>query len=311
MIRTVSAFVELIGCRLPLQLAAMSGGIGTPSLAAAVAEAGGLGMIPGGSPSYVERSLRNVRRETDGLIGVNFLIPFLDRAAVEVAARYADAVEFFWADPDPDLVALAKREGALVAWQTGSPAEARAAEKAGCDFVVVQGVEAGGHVRGSQPLDVVLAEALDALNVPAVAAGGIGTAERVAWALRAGAAAVRVGARFVAATESAAHPIYLEALIAATRKETVLTQVFGADWPDAPHRVLRVALEAAERLHLDIAARLGDWEIPRFSSMPLGSSESRGPNGGARPGRGRGSGEDRPLESADGRHWQGDLLSTD
>jgi nitronate monooxygenase len=141
--------------------------------------------------------------------------------------------------------------------------------------VVVQGVEAGGHVRGSQPLGEVLAEALDVLDIPAVAAGGIGTAEQAAWALRSGAAAVRAGTRFVAAAESAAHPAYVAALIAATREETVLTEAFGADWPDAPHRVLRVALEAAERRRSEVVARLGEEEIPRFSSMPP-SREARG-----------------------------------
>jgi nitronate monooxygenase len=224
----------------------------------------------------VERSLHSARRQADGPIGVSFLVPFLDRAAVAAAARNADVVEFFWAEPEPDLVALAKREGALAAWQTGSAAEARAAERAGCDFVVVQGVEAGGHVRGSQPLGEVLAEALDVLDIPAVAAGGIGTAEQAAWALRSGAAAVRAGTRFVAAAESAAHPAYVAALIAATREETVLTEAFGADWPDAPHRVLRVALEAAERLRSEVVARLGEEEIPRFSSMP----QPGGPGGG-------------------------------
>jgi imidazole glycerol phosphate synthase subunit HisF len=77
----------------------------------------------------------------------------------------------------------------------GSAEEARAAEAAGCDLVVAQGVEAGGHVRGTQPLDELLAEVLGAVSVPVVAAGGIGSAERVAQLVAAGADAVRVGTR--------------------------------------------------------------------------------------------------------------------
>jgi hypothetical protein len=67
------------------------------------------------------------------------------------------------------------------------------------------------------------------------------------------------------ASESAAHPAYLEELIAATHVNTVLTEAFGVDWPDAPQRVLRAALESAERLDSDSVARLGDRQIPRLS----------------------------------------------
>jgi nitronate monooxygenase len=176
-------------------------------------------------------------------------------------------IELFYGDPDADLVARAKRGGSIAGWQIGSAAEARAARAAGCDYVVTQGMEAGGHVRGRLPVQELLAET-SGLGLPVVAAGGIGSAIQVDRALEAGASAVRVGTRFVAAEESAAHPTYIEALIAATREDTVLTTAFGVGWPDAAHRVLRSALEAAERLSDDVVATIGGGPIPRFSPVP-------------------------------------------
>jgi NAD(P)H-dependent flavin oxidoreductase YrpB (nitropropane dioxygenase family) len=206
---------------------------------------------------------------------VGFLMPFVDREAVEAAAGTADVVEFFYGDPDPDLVQAARAHGARAGWQTGSAAEAVAAVRAGCDYVVAQGTEAGGHVRGTQPLDAVLAETLAQVDVPVVAAGGVGTAERFAALLAAGAAAVRVGTRFVAAEEADAHPEYVALLIEASRQDTVLTEAFRVGWPDAPHRVLRTAVEAAARIAGPAAARLGEREIPPFASIPP-TREARG-----------------------------------
>src|SRR5947209_3337961 len=127
-----------------------------------------------------------------------------------------------------------------------SPALA-AAERAGCDLIVAQGTEAGGHVRGTIGLLALLGEVLPSAKVPVVAAGGIGTGRAMAAALAAGASAVRVGTRFVAAEEAGTHPAYVDKLIAAEAKDTILTEAFSANWPNAPHRVLRSCVEAVER----------------------------------------------------------------
>jgi nitronate monooxygenase len=262
---TSQSFTDLVGCRLPVQLAPLGGPVGTPALAAAVSEAGGLGMIPNPpSAAAVERRMAEARVLTAQPIGFGFLMPFVAREAVEAAASEAEVVEFFYGDPDPDLVRIARAHGARAGWQVGSAAEALAAVQAGCDFVVAQGIEAGGHVRGTQPLDDVLAETLAAVAVPIVAAGGIGTAERLAALLGAGAAAVAVGTRFVVAEESDAHPVHVEALIAASAQDTVLTETFKTGWPNAPHRVLRTAVETAERLDRPVVGRIGGREVPRF-----------------------------------------------
>ncbi|MDX6620327.1 MAG: nitronate monooxygenase [Gaiellales bacterium] len=261
-------FCKAVGCELPLQLASLGGPIGTPELAAAVSSAGGLGMIPNPSRAEVEDLVLAARELTDGPIGVGFLMPFVDHQAVEAAGKAAHVVEFFYGDPDAKLVRLAKVHGAVVGWQVGSSIEAAAAVDAGCDFVVAQGTEAGGHIRGSQPLDDVLRESLAAVSLPVVAAGGIGSAHRVAELLRAGASAVRVGTRFVAARESNAHPDYVAALVDASAPDTVITEAFGRGWSNAPHRVLRSALLAAESFAEEVVAVVGERRVPPFAPVP-------------------------------------------
>ncbi|MHB8571458.1 MAG: NAD(P)H-dependent flavin oxidoreductase [Candidatus Dormibacteria bacterium] len=227
-------FTDLVGCTLPVQLAAL-GGVGTTRLADAVTTAGGLGMVPG-SEAVPPGS------------GINILIPFCpDHDTVLAAARAARVVEFFYGDPDSALVSAVHRGGALAGWQVGSVEEARSAEAAGCDYVVAQGVEAGGHVRGTTPLSELLPAVLSAVRVPIVAAGGIATARDVADVFARGADAVRVGTRFVACPESDAHADYVAAILAAGQNDTVLTEWFNAGWANAPHRVLGAALSEAQR----------------------------------------------------------------
>lgn len=241
-----NAFTRLVGCRHPLQQAGM-GGSATPALAAAVAEAGALGMIGGAAmpPAVLAAAIDETAARTSGPFGVNFLIPFLDRDAVVIAAQKARVVEFFYGDPDPELVELAHAGGALAIWQVGSVEEARVAAGAGCDLVVAQGVEAGGHVRGQIGLLPLLDLVLTSVNVPVVAAGGLGTASSVAAVLAAGAAGARVGTRFLAAEEADVHPAYLEALARATAEDTTVTTTFSNLWPGAPHRVLSSCVTAA------------------------------------------------------------------
>jgi NAD(P)H-dependent flavin oxidoreductase YrpB (nitropropane dioxygenase family) len=264
-------FTELVGCEIPLQQAGM-GGVATADLAVAVAEAGALGMLglPMVPAEMVAEILDGVAKATTKPVGANFLMPFVDRDAVAAAAERARLVEFFYADPDPSLVDLVHRGGALAAWQVGSADEARQAVDAGCDIVVAQGVEAGGHVRGTVALlpllDAVLAAAPD---VPVVAAGGIGTARAMAAALAGGADAVRVGTRFVATEEADTHPEYAQALIDAGPDDTVLTTTFSVMWPDAPHRVLKSCVEAAEAFDGDnvgeMAMGVMQMPLPRFA----------------------------------------------
>ena len=152
-----------------------------------------------------------------------------------------------------------------MSWQVGSADEARAAVDAGCDLVVAQGDEAGGHVRGTLGLLTTLERVLDAVEVPVVAAGGIGSARQVAAALAAGASAVRVGTRFIASAESGAHPDYVRAVLEATAEDSTLTDVFSVGW-DAPHRVLRSCIEAARAFRGDVVGSADLGRHDRFRS---------------------------------------------
>jgi NAD(P)H-dependent flavin oxidoreductase YrpB (nitropropane dioxygenase family) len=157
-------------------------------------------------------------------------------------------VELFYGWPDPDLVSAAHSLGALACWQVGSVEEAVAAQQAGCELIAVQGVEAGGHVRGTLSLRELLPAVLREVDAVVIAGGGLGDAADVAELMALGAHAVRVGTRFIPCAESAAHPGYVAALAAAADGEdTVLTGHFDEGWPDAPHRVLRIAEQAARQ----------------------------------------------------------------
>ena len=209
--------------------------------------------------------------------GVNFILredaPPIDRACFELAAGGARVVELFlWAPPDRGLVELVHRGGALVAGQVGSREDAVAAAAAGCDLIVAQGIEAGGHVRGRIGVLALLDEVLAAVDVPVLAAGGIGTGRAVAAALAAGAAGVRVGTRFVAAAEAGVHPRYAEALVRARAQDTVYTEAFSAEW-QAPHRVLRACIAAAQAFEGAVVAErtsLDGTRVPARAAVGRG-----------------------------------------
>jgi nitronate monooxygenase len=228
---------ERLGLERPVVGAGLGGGLSRARLTAAIAEAGGLGQLGIMPPAMLRAELAAHRERTGAPVAVNLLLPFARREHVEVA-RDADAVVTFWGPP---------RRPADNPWvhQAGSVEEARAAVDAGADAVIVQGVEAGGHVRGTTPALELLARVRAAVpaGYPLWLAGGVAERADAEAALGAGAEAVVAGTRFLLSDESHAHPEYVRRLLAA--QETVLTELFGAGWPAAPHRVVRNA--ATER----------------------------------------------------------------
>jgi NAD(P)H-dependent flavin oxidoreductase YrpB (nitropropane dioxygenase family) len=231
---------------------------------------------PGLTAAALADLLEQVRSLTDKPFGVNFIVapifltgssrrPPLDLKCIEIAARAAKVVEFFYGEPEQRFVEMAHAGGALACWQVGSQDEAVAAARAGCDFVIAQGIEAGGHVRGTTPTMTLLSEVIGAIDIPVLAAGGIGTGRAMAAALSAGADGVRIGTRFVAAAEAAVHPEYVTALIGAEAQDAAYTKVFSVGWPEAPHRVLRSCIAAAEAFQGDTVgetSRLDGTRMP-------------------------------------------------
>jgi NAD(P)H-dependent flavin oxidoreductase YrpB (nitropropane dioxygenase family) len=195
------------------------------------------------TPAAAIAEIDDVLGRTNRPVGATLLALFATPELVDAVAERVPVLEMFWSAPDAAFV----RNGVIVGWQVGDVDEAKAAVDLGCQYVIAQGVEAGGHVRGTMPLHELIPRVRDAIDVPLVAAGGIGTRADVARALALGADAVRVGTRFVAAAESAAHEQYVAMLSAATAADTVMTETFSLGWENAPHRVLASCVEAAQK----------------------------------------------------------------
>jgi nitronate monooxygenase len=231
----VGAFTERIGFERPVVQAGMGGGLAGAELAAAVSDAGGLGTIGILGLDQLREEIAAARRRTDRPIAVNLLLPLARRAHFDVASE-ADVLVTFWGRPR-------RRTAGVWIHQCGSVEEALAARQAGADAVIAQGLEAGGHLRGTEPALELLARVRAAVgdHYPVLSAGGIVSAAEVAERLEAGAEAVVSGTRFLMSEESGAHPAYKARLVSA--RETMITELFGAGWP-APHRVVPNAATA-------------------------------------------------------------------
>ena len=282
---------ERLGIELPI-IAAPMGFVTGPELAAAVSNAGGLGIMSfSGNPAPVLREqIRRVRALTRKPFGVNLILyfPVEEQVAVCLEER-VPVLSLFWGDPAP-WVERAHAAGVTVAHQVGSVEAARRAARAGVDLVIAQGVEAGGHVEGRVGTMVLVPRVVDAIApVPVAAAGGIADARGLVAALALGAQAAVLGTRFLATPEATAHPLYKERVVAATEEDTVHTLLFGGGWPAAPHRTLRTAFveewlgrEARgqeQRPDEPIVGetRMGGMAVPvtRFASLPP-SAETTG-----------------------------------
>jgi len=243
------------------------GGVARSELAAAVCEAGGygcLGMVRE-TPDLIRREIAAVRQRTSRPFGVN-LIPAATDAVLfgeELAACLEAKVHslvYFW-DVVPEAVATARSAGSRVLYQVGSVEQAVAAEAAGADAVIAQGVEAGGHVHGHVTSLVLLPEVVQAVSVPVIGSGGFASGASLVAALALGAQGIHCGTAFLAADESFAHDIHKDRVIAASSRDTVHTDAYAINWPpDSPVRV--IASPETARLGRDLWGHL-DENIPR------------------------------------------------
>jgi len=235
---------DLLGIELPIVSAGM-GGVALSRLAAAVSEAGGLGTIAlaGFTPDAIHDEISAARGLTSKPIAVNLLVPFILPGVLEAVMRApVDAITLFWGDP-AEWIPKAKGSRAKVIWQCGSAAEAQAAARAGADAIIAQGFEAGGHVCGTVTTLALIPEVRDAIgDLPMLAAGGFADGRGLAAALALGADGAVFGTRFVAAEETAAHPVYKARVTQAHAADTLHTTLYDIGWPNAPHRVIRTAM---------------------------------------------------------------------
>src|SRR5438552_12313232 len=244
---------DKLGIDVPILSAGM-GSVAGPDLVAAVSEAGGFGVlgVSGASPEGIQERIGSTRALTRRPFGVNVIIDEVGWASSEedreqVRAEVVRAIDeqvaavvLFWGDPAP-FVDLAHRKGVVLLVQVGSVAEAETAAAAGVDAVIAQGVEAGGHVRGTSSIWELLPAVVAAVSpLPVLGSGGIGDGAGVARAIGLGAEGVSLGTRFVASEESRAHPKYKRRIVESRAKDTVYTDdLYDISWPGAPTRTLR------------------------------------------------------------------------
>jgi NAD(P)H-dependent flavin oxidoreductase YrpB (nitropropane dioxygenase family) len=231
-----------LGIAYPIISAPMGPDISGPDLVAAVSNAGGLGMLQAQlcAPPRFRDEIRRVRELTDRPFGVNLLLHFpVDDLLAVCLEEQIPVLSLFWGDPSP-YVERAHAAGTTVLCQVGNVEDARRAAAADVDVIIAQGIEAGGHVAGQVTTMALVPRVVDAVAPrPVAAAGGIADGRGLVAVLALGAQAAVLGTRFLASSESRAHPYYKSKLLEATEGDTVRTTLFGHGWPHAPHRTLR------------------------------------------------------------------------
>jgi enoyl-[acyl-carrier protein] reductase II len=249
---------DLLEIEHPVLLAGM-GGVSYAPLAAAVSDAGGYGVLgmAGRSLEEIRENMREVRRRTSKPFGVDLLAATPDHLVKAVDIIIDEGASAFVAGlgvPTPVIERL-KAAGLKVMVVCGAVRHALKAEDAGCDAVICQGAEGGGHTGlvGTFPL---VAQAVERVRIPVVAAGGIYDGRGLAAALALGAQGVWLGTRFIASPEAHAAQMYHEMILSATDEDTVRTRCYSGkpmrvrknpyveDWERRPEEIQPFPMQA-------------------------------------------------------------------
>lgn len=249
---------DLLKVEHPIMLAGM-GGVSFAELAAAVSNAGGYGVLgmAGRPPEFIRDQMRAVRRLTDKPFGVDLLAASPESLTASVDIIIEEGASAFIAGlgvPMPIMQKL-KAAGLKVMVVCGAVKHAVKAEQAGCDAVICQGGEGGGHTGlvGTLPL---VAQAVEAVKIPVAAAGGLYDGRGLAAALALGAQGVWMGTRFIASDEAHAAPMYHEAILEAEDGDTVRTRCYSGkpmrvkknpyveDWESRPQDIQPFPIQA-------------------------------------------------------------------
>jgi nitronate monooxygenase len=228
----------LLGIEHPIVQAPMAA---VPALAAAVSNAGALGMVTLTWSDPAGDVIRETAALTDRPFGGNLVLTSdQHRRLDEALAAGLRIVSFFFGDP-ADYVEQVHAAGGLVLHTVGSAEQARRSVGSGVDVVVAQGWEAGGHVASQVATLPLVPAVVDAVApVPVIAAGGIGDARGVAAVLALGAQAAWLGTRFLLAEEMPVHEEYRRRLLNAVETDAQwYPDLYEVGWPNAPHRALR------------------------------------------------------------------------
>jgi len=214
----------MLGIEYPVLQGGMAW-VATAELAAAVSEAGGLGIIGAGNapPEFVREEIRKARSLTDEPFGVNvyYLSPFTEEIIQVILEEKVPVITTGAGNPGKHIARL-KEANIKVIPVVSSVALAKRLERTGVDALIAEGMECGGHV-GELTTMALIPQIVDAVSIPVIAAGGIADGRQFAAALCLGAQGVQIGTRFVCAAECTVHDNYKEAILKAKDRDTTLT----------------------------------------------------------------------------------------
>ena len=249
---------DLLGVKHPIMLAGM-GGVSYADLVAAVTNAGGYGVLgmAGRTPDFIRDEMRKVKAQTKGPFGVDLLAASPESLTASVDIIIEEGATSFVAGlgiPMPIMERL-KKAGLKVMVVCGAVKHAVKAEQAGCDAVICQGGEGGGHTGlvGTLPL---VAQAVEAVKIPVIGAGGLYDGRGLAAMLALGATGVWMGTRFIASAEAHAGGLYRETIVEATDESTVRTRSYSGkpmrvkknpyveDWESRPGDIQAFPMQA-------------------------------------------------------------------
>lgn len=221
-----SKICELLNIKYPILQGGMAW-IGTAELASAVSNAGGLGLIGAGHmpPDALRNEIQKVKAWTDKPFGVNIMLmsPFVKEVMAVVIDEKVPVVTTGAGNPGEYIPAL-KEIGTKIIPVVASVALAKRLARTGVDAVIAEGMESGGHI-GEITTMALLPQIVDAVDVPVIAAGGIGDSRGIVAAFAMGAQAVQMGSRFVVSKECIAHENYKNAVLKAKDRSTVVTGI--------------------------------------------------------------------------------------
>jgi len=278
---------DILGVEHPILLAGM-GGVSYANVVAAVSNAGGfgtLGMASAG-PDQIREQMQLVKEQTDKPFGVDLLtaVPESLRAACDIIIEEgATAFIAGLGVPEPIMPQL-KEAGIKVATVCGAVRHAVKAEQAGCDFVIAQGTEGGGHT-GRVAGMALIPQMVDAVSIPVIAAGSIYDGRGLAASLAYGAQGVWVGTRFIASTEARAGEEYKGAIVDATDQDTVVTRCYTGktlrtlrnpyvdDWERRPNEIQPFPAQAIHSAREDVLGGIGgkvEGLDPSKDCLPMG-----------------------------------------